>query len=291
MTLFFSVGVYAQDFSSARIESQSLGGGMHVLFAVGDGIIAGNILVSIGEDGVFMVDNQLAELVPKYRQVIRNLGGDEISFAVTTHWHFDHADGNKVLGPDGVQIVAHDHSRRMHMQDNVINLVFQSIDQPRYEQAARPDITFGDEMSFHFNDEQIDLLHFGPAHTMGDSAIIFRDRNIVHLGDVFNNSGFPFIDTDNGGTLSGIINFCKAVLAELPSTAIVVPGHGPVSDYQGLLSYVEMLSEIRDRMSALISSGATLEQVEAAQLTAEWDDAMGDPAMFLNRAFASMAPQ
>ena len=131
-------------------------------------------------------------------------------------------------------------------------------------------------------------MHFGPAHTAGDTAVFFRGRNTVHMGDVFNNSGYPFIDADNSGSLSGIVEVCSAVLDQLNRTAIVIPGHGPVSNYAGLRDYVAMLSEIRDRMSALISSGATLEQVIAARITADWDEEVGDPAMFINRAYASM---
>lgn len=277
-----------QEFNDARIETQMLGTGMYVLFGVGEGVIAGNIVASIGQDGVFIVDDQFPEMVPKYRDTLMQLGGGAIDFAVNTHWHFDHADGNKLLGPQGVRLVAHDVSRRMLLQDNQINLVNTVIEQPRYPRNALPVLTFGNSMSFHFNGERIDLLHFGPAHTMGDTAVIFRDRNVVHLGDVFNNAGYPFIDADNGGSLTGVINFCAAVLDQVPRTAIVVPGHGPVSDYAGLADYIAMLSEIRDRMSALISSGATLEQVTAARVTAEWDEARGDPGMLLNRAYASM---
>ena len=276
--------VNAQDFDTATIETQELGGGLYVLFGVG-----GNILASIGGDGVFIVDTQFPEMVPKYREAIRELGGDEIRFVVNTHWHYDHADGNMVLGPDGAKIAAHDNSRRMLLQDNVINLVSQRTDQPRYDHAALPVLTFGNSMSFHVNGEQIDLLHYGPAHTMGDAAVLFRDRAVVHMGDVFNNAGYPFIDADNGGSLNGVIDFCGAVLAQLPDTAIVVPGHGPVTDYQGLEAYIAMLSEIRDRLSALMSSGATLEQILAAQITAEWDDSRGDPVRLLDRAFASMS--
>ncbi len=274
----------AQDFTDARIETQRLGDGLYVLFGVG-----GNVLASIGADGVFIVDTQFPETVPLYREAIEELGGGPVEFVVNTHWHFDHADGNKVLGPDGAKIAAHDNSRRMLLQDNVINLVSQTIDQPRYARAALPVLTFGSTMSFHLNGGQIDLLHFGPAHTMGDTAVIFRDSDVVHLGDVFNNAGYPFIDADNGGSLNGIIEFCTAVLDEMPRTAIVVPGHGAVSDYQGLADYVAMLSEIRDRLSALMSSGATLEQIMAAQITAEWDAQRGDPAMLLDRAFTSMS--
>ena len=280
--------VSAQDFSAARVETQMLGRGMYVLFGVGEGVIAGNIVASIGSDGVFIVDDQFPEMIPKIRDTLMGLGGGAIDFAVNTHWHFDHADGNKMLGRQGVRIVAHDVSRRMLLQDNEINLVNTVIEQPRYPREALPVLTYGDTMSFHFNGERIDLMHFGPAHTMGDTAVIFRDSGVVHLGDVFNNAGYPFIDADNGGSLTGIINFCQGVLDQVPRTAIVVPGHGPVSDYAGLAEYVALLSEIRDRMSALIASGASLEQVVAARITAEWDEARGDPGLLLDRAYAGM---
>jgi len=282
--------VLGQDFDKARIEVQDLGNNLHVLFAVGEGVIAGNIVVSIGEDGVFMVDAQFPEMAPKYKAAIRDLGGGDIDFVVNTHWHYDHADGNKLLGPEGVKLVAHDTARRMLLQDNVINIVTRQVEQPAFPREALPALTYGREMSFHFNGEQIDLMHFGPAHTAGDTAVIFRGKNAVHLGDVFNTSGYPFIDADNGGSLSGIVEFCSAVLAEIDRDYSVIPGHGPVSDYEGLKAYIEMLSEIRDRMSALISSGATLAQVQAARITADWDDAVGDPASFVDRAYASMSP-
>ena len=139
-----------------------------------------------------------------------------------------------------------------------------------------------------FNGEQIDLLHAGPAHTMGDTAVIFRGSNIVHMGDVYNNSGYPFIDADNGGDLEGMIAFCEAVLREIDGDTIVVPGHGPVAGYDDLAEYITMLTEIRGKMRALIGQGATLEEVIAAAPTANWDARMGDPNRLINRAYASL---
>jgi cyclase len=278
----------AQDFNAARIETQRLGDGFYLLFAVGGDVVAGNLAVTIGEDGVLLVDAQFAELAPKYKAAIAELGGAHVDLLVNTHWHYDHTDGNKVLGPDGATIIAQDVSRRMLLHDNVINIVTRTVEQAALGPDALPVITYGHAMSLHFNGEQIDLLHFGPAHTAGDTAVVFRGRDAVHLGDVFNTSGYPFIDADNGGSLRGIIEFCSAVLEQIDRTAIVIPGHGPVSDYEGLRDYVAMLSEIHDRMSALISSGASLEQVMAARITAEWDEKLGDPESFVNRAYTSM---
>jgi glyoxylase-like metal-dependent hydrolase (beta-lactamase superfamily II) len=265
------------------ITSQQLAENFHVLFGVG-----GNILVSIGANGVLIVDDQFPQMVPKYKAKIGELGGGAVDFAINTHWHFDHADGNQVLGPEGTWLVAHETSRQMMMKNNVINLVTQKRDQPAYTETAWPVLTYDDTMRFHFNGERIDLMHFGPAHTTGDTAVIFRGHKAVHLGDVFNNAGYPFIDADNGGSLSGIIEFCAKVLEQIDSTYAVVPGHGPVTDGQALAEYVAMLTTIRDRMSALIASGATFEQVVAARPSSEWDERKGSPDNFLDRAYLSL---
>jgi cyclase len=193
-----------------------------------------------------------------------------------------------VLGPEGTWLVAHETSRQMMTRSNVINLVSQKRDQPAYAETALPVLTYDDTMRFHFNGERIDLMHFGPAHTTGDTAVIFRGHKSVHLGDVYNNAGYPFIDADNGGSLSGVIEFCSKVLGEIDETYTVVPGHGPVADARTLAEYVAMLTTIRDRMNALIASGATLEQVVAARPTSEWDERKGSPDNFLNRAYLSL---
>jgi glyoxylase-like metal-dependent hydrolase (beta-lactamase superfamily II) len=265
------------------ITMQKLADDFHVLFGVG-----GNILVSIGANGVLIVDDQFPQMVPKYKATIGSLGGGAINFAINTHWHFDHADGNQVLGPEGTWLVAQENSRQMMTKNNVINVVAQTLEQPAYAETALPVLTYDDTMRFHFNGERIDLVHFGPAHTTGDTAVIFRGHKTVHLGDVYHSAAYPFIDADNGGSLNGIIEFCSKVLAEIDSTYMVVPGHGPVTDAAALEDYVAMLTTIRDRMSALIASGATLEQVEAAQPTSEWDERKGMPGNFLNRAYLSL---
>ena len=265
------------------ITTQPLAENLHVLFGVG-----GNILVSIGANGVLIVDDQFPQMVPKYKATIGELGGGAVDFAINTHWHFDHADGNQVLGPEGTWLVSHENSRAMMGKDNVINLVSQERDQPAYADTAWPVLTYDDTMRFHFNGERIDLMHFGPAHTTGDTAVIFRGHKVVHLGDVFNNAGYPFIDADNGGSLNGVIEFCTKVLEQIDADYRVVPGHGPVANAQALADYVAMLTTIRDRLNALIASGATLKQVVAAQPTSEWDERKGEPGSFLDRSYLSL---
>lgn len=276
--------ILAQGLANPEIRSEQVGDGLYVLFGPG----SGNVLVSIGDSGVLLVDDGVPEVVAGYKEAIAGLGGGDINFVINTHGHFDHSDGNKVLGPEGVWIVAHENARQMVMRDNVINVVRTTIDQPAYAPEAWPVVTYDSSMRMHFNGDRINLIHEGPGHTDGDTAVILTDRNLVHLGDVYINGGYPFVDADHGGSLIGIAEFCERVLAELEPGATVVPGHGPVSDYDSLAEYAAMLRVIYERISSLVDDGASLEQVIAARPTADWDEAKGDPSGLLDRTYASL---
>ena len=277
---------FGWNLATAEIRTQKLGEGLYVLFGIG-----GNIGVSIGESGTLIVDDQFPELMPKIEAAIAKIGGKGVDFAINTHWHFDHADGNLAFGPKGTWLVSQANSRDMMMAPQIINLSATQYRQQAYPSNARPVITFDDRMSFHFNGERIDLIHSGPAHTTGDAAVIFRDHNAVHMGDVFNNTGYPFIDADNGGEMDGMIDFCEKVLAELKPGAIVIPGHGEMADVDALRRYVEMLRTVRGRISKLIDEGMSVEEVIAAKPTADLDEIFGDVENslgFVDRVYTSL---
>ncbi len=274
---------FGWDMDKIEITTEKVTEDLYVLFGAG-----GNIAVNVGEDGVFAVDDQFPQLMPKILKAINDLGGEGVDFAVTTHWHFDHAEGNLVLGPEGTWLVSQENSREMMKDDHMINLVVASYEQKAYPESAWPDITFDDDMQFHLNGQTVDLWHFGPAHTTGDAAVYFRGSNAVHMGDVYNNQGYPFIDAGNGGSLEGVIRFCSETLARINEDTVVIPGHGPITGYQALADYIDMLSVVRDRMLKLIDEGATLEEVYAAKPTAEYDEKMGDNTGFINRAYMSL---
>jgi len=278
------LAAFAWDFETAEIQTEKVADGLYVLFGVG-----GNIALSVGEQGVLIVDDQFPQMMPKIRSAIAEVGGDGIDFAINTHWHFDHAEGNLTLGPEGTWVVSQSNSRDMMADDHIIDLVAMQYAQEAYPESARAVITYDDAMQFHFNGERVDLLHFGPAHTTGDTAVIFRGRNAVHLGDVFNNSGYPFIDSGNGGTIEGMIKFCQAVRDAIDDDTVVIPGHGPVTDYQALVDYINMLTVVSDRMAKMIAEGASLEEVIAARPTAEFDARYGDPSSIVNRAYLSLS--
>ena len=275
---------FGWDMESAEVTVERLNDGFYVFFGVG-----GNIAVSVGENGTLIVDDQFPQMMDRIDEALAAVGSTGVDFAINTHWHFDHAEGNLTLGPRGTWLVSQANSRAMMADPHVINLVMLKYLQEPYPEAARPVITYDDKMQFHFNGEQLDLMHFGPAHTTGDTAVIFRGQNAVHLGDVFNNSGYPFIDADNGGTISGVIDFCSRVRDELDEESTVIPGHGPVTDYQALVDYIDMLTVVRDRIQAMIDDGKGLEEVVAAKPTAEFDERYGDPTMLVDRAYASLA--
>jgi glyoxylase-like metal-dependent hydrolase (beta-lactamase superfamily II) len=266
-----------------EVRAEELDEGFYVLFGMG-----GNIAVSSGADGVLIVDDQMPAIMPDLKRAMRKQGDRDIDFAINTHWHFDHADGNKVLGDDGTWLVSHSNSRRMMLRDNVVDLVSAAGLQEAYPAHALPDITFDDRMQFHINGEQVDLVHFGPAHTTGDAVVFFRGRNAVHMGDIFNNAGYPFIDAGNGGSLDGVLHTCRAVLEQIDEDTIVVPGHGALATRTDLQNYVYMLEVVYGELNAMIAAGKSLTEIQAAKITATWDEKMGDPTGFINRSYVSL---
>ena len=171
MTLDELLAGFGWDLETAEIRTEKVADGLYVLFGMG-----GNIGVSIGEDGVLIVDDQFPEMIPKVNAAIEALGGGAVDYAVNTHWHFDHAEGNLALGPAGTKIVAHQNAREDMARGGVINMVIAKYGQQPYPEDALPVITFKDRMRLHYNGDQIDLVHAGPAHTTGDTAPAARIR-------------------------------------------------------------------------------------------------------------------
>tara|TARA_Y100000590_G_scaffold468091_1_gene649369 strand:- start:12637 stop:13605 length:969 start_codon:yes stop_codon:yes gene_type:complete len=277
---------FGWDFDEAEITIQSISDNVHVLFGLG-----GNILVSTGEDGVLLVDDQMPELKYKILRSLRKIGGKSVDYIINTHWHFDHAEGNLAFGPDGAKIVAHENSREMMLNPKPINLSFIVYPQQPYPLNAVPQITYQDTMKLHLNGDQVELYHFGHAHTTGDTAVFLRNSNVLHMGDVFNMTGPPFIDAGNGGTIDGIIRFCEEILKVVNDETVVVPGHGPISTTNDIQTYIDMLIVVRDRIREGIQQGNTLQEIIDSDPTKEWRDKFGDGPFIvgvIDRAYAGM---
>ena len=277
---------FGWNFDEAEITIEKISDNVHVLFGLG-----GNILVSTGDDGVLFVDDQMPELKYKILRSLRKIGGKSVDYVINTHWHFDHAEGNLAFGPDGAKIVAHENSRNMMLNPKPINLSFIVYPQQPYPLNSVPQITYQDTMKLHLNGEQIELYHFGHAHTTGDTAVFLRNSNVLHMGDVFNMTGPPFIDAGNGGSIDGIIRFCEEVLKVVNDKTIVVPGHGPISTTEDLQTYIDMLIVVRDRIQEGIQQGKGLQEIIDTDPTKEWRDMFGDGPFIvgvIDRAYAGM---
>lgn len=256
-----------EDFDQIEIETIRVAQGVYMLVGAG-----GNIGVSAGEDGVFLIDDQYAPLTEKVKRAIAAISSKPIRFVLNTHWHWDHTGGNENLGQAGVLIVAHDNVRvRMSIEQFVEAFNRTVLPSP---EAALPVVTFSDSVTFHLNGDEIHAFHVVPAHTDTDSVVHFRNSNVVHTGDLFNR-GYPFIDLSSGGSLDGMIEAVDRVLQMINSDTRVIPGHGPLGDHQTLQDFHRMLVTVRDRVKRMMDAGKTVERIVLAELTAEFDEQWG----------------
>ena len=223
----------------------------------------GNIGLSVGEDGVFMIDDQYAPLTEGIRAEIAKISDQPVRFLINTHWHGDHTGGNESLGGTGTVIVAHENVRK-RMSSDQVRALFDSV-VPASPDASLPIITFDSSVTFHLNGEDIRAMHVAHAHTDGDSIIHFPASNVIHAGDVTFIGQYPFIDVDTGGSINGIISAVDAILALCDDNTKIIPGHGPLSTPADLRPYRTMLVIMRDRIAAMIAEGKSLEEVLAAK--------------------------
>lgn len=245
---------------TVQIRTQSLGTGVHVLFGAG-----GNIGLAVGDDAVFVVDDQFAPLTPKILAAIAALTPKPVKFVVNTHWHFDHTGGNENLGQAGALIVAHDNVRKRMSAGQFIAAV--NRNEPPAPKAALPVVTFAEGVRFHLNGDEIVVTHLPAAHTDGDALVYFSKANVLHMGDVFNMSGLPLVDRSSGGSIHGFIAAAERALGLINSATRIIPGHGRVVDRSQLEAWHRMLVSLRDQLKAEIAAGKTIEQVLAAKLT------------------------
>ncbi len=265
LALVFSTPALAQlQPPEVTIRPEALAPGVWVLFGSG-----GNIGVSAGSDGVILIDDQYAPLTPKIEAAVHELDPGAIRFVINTHWHGDHTGGNENLAGKGALVVAHDGVRRRLSVDS-FNEFFQRAT-PAAKPAAWPVITFNEEMSFHQNGEDIRIFHVPQAHTDGDVVVHFRKSNVMHLGDLYFNGLYPFIDVDSGGSWSGLLGAIDRILETADEETRIIPGHGPMSRRGDLVAYRDMLAFTGDRMRTLILEGQSLEQIVAAAPFAEYD--------------------
>lgn len=278
-----SSGALAQeDYSKVQVKTEKLSNSAYMLQGAG-----GNIGLSVGEDAVFVVDDQFAPLTPKIKAAIAAISKKPVKFVVNTHWHFDHTGGNENFGKGGAVIVAHENVRKRMSSDQVI--AFMNMPIKAAPAVALPVITFGNDISFHLNGEELYVFHVPNGHTDGDAIVHFKTSNVVHMGDTYFNKIYPFIDTSSGGSPEGIVAAVDRVLKSTNDATRFIPGHGPLGTRADLSAYRSMLDTVSGRVTALAKEGKTLEQVVAAKPTAEFDEVWGKgflpPAKFIEMLY------
>lgn len=251
-----------QDFSKVEIKVVKAAGSVYMLTGAG-----GNIGVSVGDDGIVIVDDQYAPLAPKIREALHGITAKPIKFIFNTHYHGDHTGGNEAFGHDGPIIAQENVRKRLAAGSKALGR-----ETPPAPKDALPIITFNDRATLHLNGEDIRAVHFPHGHTDGDAVIYFTQSNVVHMGDDFFNGMFPFVDVDNGGSVKGMLANVDKVLTTLPDDAKVIPGHGPLSDKAGLRAFAEVLRGTLGAVSQALAAGKTLDQMKTEKVLAPWDN-------------------
>lgn len=251
----------AQDMTDVQIQTQQLTDGVYMLIGQG-----GNIGLSVGPDGVFVIDDQFAPLTGKILAAIGAITSDPVRFVFNTHWHGDHTGGNENMGEAGALIVAHDNVRERMSAEQVLERIGRPVSTtPASPDGALPVVTFTDDVSFHINGDRLHAFHVENAHTDGDAIVHFVEANVVHMGDTFFRDRFPFIDTASGGSIDGLIAAAGKALAVMDANTQVIPGHGALSSREDLRSYRDALKTMRDTVRGMMGRGMTLEQIQAAR--------------------------
>ncbi|KAA5827794.1 MBL fold metallo-hydrolase [Algibacter amylolyticus] len=221
----------------------------------------GNIGISIGEDGVLMIDSQFAPLTPKILAAIKRLSDKPIAYLANTHHHGDHTGGNENIAKLQTPIIAHDNVYR-RIKDN-----------PKQNDASLPVITFNDKLSLYINGEQVLIFHVDNAHTDGDAMLYFTKSNVLHTGDTFFNERYPYIDLNSGGSINGYINAVKSALILIDEETKIIPGHGNLSNKAEYSTFLNMMESLKSTIEIEISQGKTEDEVAAnSALTKTYDD-------------------
>ena len=280
-------GAYSatQDFANVQIQTEKVADNVFMLIGAG-----GNLGVSAGKNCVFMIDTSYAPLTNKIKAAIATISGKSIQYVVNTHWHQDHTGGNENFVKAGAVVVAHENVRKRLSTEQFIEFLKKTI--PPLPESALPVITFSQDVTFHLNGNEIFVFHIERAHTDGDAIVHFKKSNVIHMGDIYFNGMYPFIDLSAGGSINGIILAVERVLLLCDRNTKVIPGHGHLSDKAELEEYLKMLIAVRDRITREIKAGKPLDAVIASQPTHDLDPAWGKgflkPEQFVKIVYDSL---
>jgi cyclase len=255
---------FSTDWANLKVESRELAPHLYLLHGSG-----GNTVASIGIDGVLLVDPSFAQVAPKLKEALHEMGMAPVRYVIDTHYHSDHSGGNGAFSKYGAVVIAQENCRA-RMMETQHSAFWGSTTLPS-STVELPTLTYDRRLTLEFNGEEITAVHSQPSHTDGDTIVYFHKANVVHMGDIFVNSLFPYIDVGVGGRVDGYLPVIDEVLAIIDDRTQVVPGHGPVATKQQLRAYREMIQTVRDRVAGGIAAGKTLEETMASHPTKEFD--------------------
>ncbi len=253
-----------QGFSKISLKTTNVSDNIYMLEGAG-GFAGGNIGVSVGEDGILLIDDQLTPMSEKITSALAEIHTGSPKFILNTHWHGDHTGGNAHFS-NRTTIIAHTNVRKRLMEDQQ-NYFGAS---PAQAKEAWPLITFDQSLTIHFNGEAIKFIHYPNGHTDGDGVVYFTNSNVAHLGDHYFTGMFPFVDLDSGGNVFSFTKNIKEIISALPSDVKIIPGHGALSNLDELKSYYEMLVETSRYVKNQASQGRTLEEIQQEGLPGKW---------------------
>jgi cyclase len=263
LSLPLAASAQKMDFDKIQLKATKIAGQIYMIEDLTPEFSGGNIGVSVGPDGIVLVDDKFAPLAPKIEAVLKTISDKPVRFILNTHFHGDHTDGNAAFSQKST-VIAHENTRKRMATGR-------GKEDPPAPVAALPVITFQDKLSVHLNGEDIRAIHFPNGHTDTDVVVFFTKSNVVHLGDDFFNGMFPFIDSDGGGSVKGLISNLTKLLEEIPASAKIIPGHGKLATTKELRTFLAMLKDTSGIIEAGIKAKKTVDQLKKEKALAKYD--------------------
>jgi glyoxylase-like metal-dependent hydrolase (beta-lactamase superfamily II) len=235
------------------------------------------VVVLHGKNGKLIVDTFTQLAWERFQKALDDLGKPPLKWAINTHWHWDHTDNNAHVRATGATLIAHGNTLQRMSEAHDLDVIGLHFDPSPAD--ALPQIIFRESYQMNFGGEHIALGRFAPAHTDSDIYVHFQKSNVLHMGDVFFNGTYCYIDKGTGGSIGGMISGVNKMLAMVNSDALIVPGHGPLGTKADLRAYRDMLVTARGRVQKLKDSGKSLEKAIAAKPFTDLDPVWGKGAI------------